>query len=689
MKTVTTLLLSFLFVALPAMAENTAATAHETPLIPRQKLFGQGERMRVRLSPDGKYVAWVAPVKNEQGIPVSVGIFRAPVDNKDKVETVLADGNPRIPQYFFSLRSDKMFFLRDVGGNENEQLHVIDLNTGKVENLTNNNDVKTHFLGQNLEHPSKVLYSMNNRDPQYSDVYEYDMDTGKSTMLFKNDQSFFGTMEDEDGVTRIGIKYDEKGDLDYFIKRGEKWELLLKLGMDDATTTSVVGADFKSGLLFLTDSRGQDKAALKSMDLKTGELKTLASTDKADIEGVITTFDGRTPLAAEYNFTRKELIGLQPGMDQEMAKLHALFNGDIQVMSKTADDKKWLVAFFSDTKSVRYYLWDRVAQKGELMFVMQPDLDKLPLVKMHPVVIKSRDGLDMVSYLTLPPGVNFNPKTLRPEKPLPLILVVHGGPWARDEWGMNPEHQWLANRGYAVLSVNYRGSTGFGKSYISASFGQWGGKMHDDLIDAVKHMIDTGVTQKDKVAIMGASYGGYAALVGATFTPDTFVAAVDIVGPANLITSEESNPPYWKPFKTNQVRRMGADVDTEEGKAFLWSRSPLAKADQIKVPLLVGQGDNDPRVKLAESLQIVDAMKKKGLPVTLIRFPDEGHGFQRPANNQSFYAACEIFLQQHLHGRAEALSLIPGTTMSVPEGAELIPGLPEALKQVPKTSAKN
>lgn len=657
------------------------AKTEEVPLIPREAFFSHGERMRVRLSPDGQWIGFVAPIKDENGRPKGLGVYRAPVTDKDNVQPVLVDNNPRMPEYFFTLRSDKVFFLRDVGGNENQQLHVVDLKTGKVENLTNNNEVKAHYLGERLETPGLIYYSINDRDPQYQDVYSYNMDTGKSTLVFKNDQGFLGTDIDQKGRPRIGLKYDENGEMDYFYREADgDWKLLMKLSIEDATGTSPVASDFDNNVLYLTDTRGEDKSAFKSLDLKTGKLTTIVPPQKADLTNLITTFDGRTPLAIAYEHMRGEHVALQPGMAAELRKLKALADGDIQVMSNTVDDSKWLVAFFGDQKSVHYYLWDRKTMTGSLVFAMQPELDRLPLTPMHPLVITSRDGLELVSYLTLPRGVAFDPATLKPEKPLPMVLLVHGGPWARDSWGLNPEHQWLANRGYAVLSVNYRGSDGFGKNFTKASFGEWSGKMHDDLIDAVNFAVDHGIAIKDKIAIMGASYGGYAALVGATFTPDVFTASVDIVGVANLITSEESAPPYWKPFKANQTKRMGANIDTEEGRKFLWDRSPLSRVDQIRIPLLVGHGDNDPRVKLNEAVQIVDSMKEKGLPVTFIRFPDEGHGFTRPQNNQSFYAACEIFLQQNLGGRAEPLKLVPGTTINVPEGAQHIPGLAEAIK---------
>ncbi len=318
------------------------------------------------------------------------------------------------------------------------------------------------------------------------------------------------------------------------------------------------------------------------------------------------------------------------------------------------------------------------------MFTNRQELEKVKLSKMYPLIIKSRDGLNLVSYLTLPYWADPDNDS-RPKKPLPMVLFVHGGPWARDSWGLNSAHQWLANRGYAVLSVNYRGSTGFGKDFINAANREWAGKMHDDLIDAVNWAIKQKIADKNRVAIMGGSYGGYATLVGMTFTPEVFACGVDIVGPSNLRTLLETIPPYWKPMMEMWATRVG-DPRTEEGRKFLDSRSPLTYVDRICRPLLIGQGANDPRVKQSESDQIVQAMQEKNIPVTYVLYSDEGHGFARPENRLSFFAVAEIFLAQHLGGRFQEIGDdFQGSTIAVPHGAEHIPGLSEALKNKPQT----
>jgi dipeptidyl aminopeptidase/acylaminoacyl peptidase len=357
-------------------------------------------------------------------------------------------------------------------------------------------------------------------------------------------------------------------------------------------------------------------------------------------------------------------------------------DGEFQITGRTLDDTKWTVAYIEDDGPVRFFVYHRDREgdaRMEYLFSNRDDLDQYPLVKMHSPVIKSRDGLDLVCYLTLPPGTDLDGDGV-PSQAVPLVLDVHGGPWARDSWGFNSSHQWLANRGYAVLSVNYRGSTGFGKEFVNASAQQWSRKMHDDLLDAVEWAVKQGIANEDKVAIMGGSYGGYATLVGLTFTPEVFACGVDIVGPSSLVTLLENVPPYWAPFMPVMKNLLG-EVETEEGRQELLEMSPLTKVDRIQRPLLIGQGANDPRVTQLEADQIVEAMQAKSIPVTYVLYPDEGHGFARPENNMSFNAVTEAFLATHLGGRYEPIGDdFQGASIHVPAGADGVPGLREALK---------
>ncbi len=420
------------------------------------------------------------------------------------------------------------------------------------------------------------------------------------------------------------------------------------------------------------------------MNLDDGKVKLIAEDPRADFGGVLAHPTEKTIEAVSFEYSRNEWKFLDDAIKADFDFLKTVQDGEIIVADRTLDDKHWIVAFLQDDGPVKTYLYDREPEKKvTFLFQNRDDLDDYTLAKMHTPVIKSRDGMDLVSYLTLPPGSDPDGDGI-PNKPLPMVLYVHGGPWARDSWGLNPYHQWLSNRGYAVLSVNYRGSTGFGKDFINAGNGEWSRKMHDDLLDAVKWAVDQKIADKDKVAIGGGSYGGYATLVGMAYTPDVFAAGVDIVGPSSLVTLLQNIPPYWVPFMPVMKVRVG-DVDTEEGRAELLKRSPLTLVDKIKKPLLIGQGANDPRVTQLEADQIVKAMQDRKIPVTYVLYPDEGHGFRRPENRMSFNAVMEAFLAEQLGGRFEPVGKdFDGSTIEVPAGADDVPGLDEALGKMKK-----
>jgi dipeptidyl aminopeptidase/acylaminoacyl peptidase len=468
-----------------------------------------------------------------------------------------------------------------------------------------------------------------------------------------------------------GVSYHRRTDAGTF----EPW---LEVDHEDAATTSPLGFDHDGTTLYLEDSRGRDTAALFATDLATGKTTLLAEDPKSDVGGVLAHPATGRVQAVSFEYERPRWQALDPEIAADLDALEKVEPGQLVVTGRTVADDRWVVAFLRDDGPGRYHLWDRAAKKATYLFSNRKDLDGLPLVPMHPVVIPSRDGLSLVSYLSLPKASDPG-RTGKPSKPLPLVLDVHGGPWVRDSWGYHPYHQWLANRGYAVLSVNFRGSSGFGKRFLVAGNREWAGKMHDDLLDAVEWAVKNGVADPAKVAIEGGSYGGYATLVGLTFTPEVFACGVDVVGPSSLVTLLESVPPYWKPQLDMMKKRVG-DPSTEEGRKFLLSRSPLPKVDAIKRPLLIGQGANDPRVKQAEADQIVKAMQEKKIPVTYVLYPDEGHGFQRPPNRLSFNAVVEAFLAPILGGRVEPIGDdLAGSSITVPAGADRIPGLEAAL----------
>ncbi len=448
--------------------------------------------------------------------------------------------------------------------------------------------------------------------------------------------------------------------------------------MEDSLTTNPAGYTTDGSTLYWLDSRGRNTAALYAEDVASGQRTLIAESDKADIGGTIR--DPKTGVVEAYsvNYLKTEWTAIDPDIKASLEFLDEELDGEFGISSRTDDDSTWIVWNDPMTAPSSTYIYDREESTLTPFYVTRPELEGAPLQPMHPVEIASRDGLTLPSYLTLPPAADQDGDG-RPEEAVPMVLLVHGGPWARDEYGFSSLVQWLANRGYAVLQTNFRGSTGFGKDFINAGNKQWGLTMHDDLIDATDWAIAEGITTAEQVAIMGGSYGGYATLAGLTFTPEKFACGVDIVGPSNLETLLDTIPPYWAPMVKIFHERMG-DPNTEEGLALLKAASPLYKADQITKPLLILQGANDPRVKQSESDQIVGAMKEAGIPVTYVLYPDEGHGFAKPANNIAFTAISENFLGTCLGGRSEPIEdTVKDSTAQILEGVEHVRGLQEAL----------
>ena len=657
-----------------------AAGTSETQLIPRAALFGNPVRTQARLSPDGKYISFLAP---RDGV---LNVWVAPFGKLDAARPITDDRKRGIRLHHWAPDSRHVLYLQDEGGDENWRVHSVDVESGRQIDLTPLEGVQAQIVGLSHERPGAALIALNDRKPEWHDLYEIDIATGKRKLVEQNDEEFAGYLEDLQLVPRIALKTLPDGGGELYRRVGDRWESFLRYGAEDSITTYPIVIEGNGRTALMVSSVGRDKSALVRVDLSTGEQSVIAENDRADVAGVWLEPRSRTPQAYEVEYLTRELRPLTPEAGKDIERLHNALGPQFDVASRTLDDRKWIAVVNDPVDVLSTYLYDRDSGTTTKLFDQRPELSNAPLQPMWPVTIRSRDGLTLVAYLTLPPGSDEN-RDGRPEKPVPMVLNVHGGPWARDSYGFDAEHQWLANRGYAVLSVNYRGSTGFGKEFVNAGDREWAGRMHDDLIDAVEWAVRENIAQKDKVAIYGGSYGGYAALVGMTFTPDRFACGVDIVGPSNLITLLNSIPPYWKAFFEDMARRVG-DPRTEEGRKLLTERSPLTHVDRISRPLLIAQGANDPRVKQAESDQIVAAMKAKNLPVTYVLYPDEGHGFARPQNRLSFYAIAEGFLAQCLGGRYEPIGDdFDGSSLQVPEGAQHVPGLSAALKALQSSPA--
>lgn len=657
-------------------APAAATSLDAVELIPREALFGNPERANVQLSPDGLTLSWVAPLDG------TLNVWVAPADDLSAAKAVTRDTARGIRSYFWSYQPDTLLYLRDSGGDEDFHLYAVDLKTGQSRDLTPFEKTTAQVVGVSDRHPGTILVGMNDRDPKWHDLYRVDLASGERTLVEKNDQEISGYLADADYRLRFASRARPDGGEDLLRRNGDTWETYDQIPFEDGMTTGFAGLSKDGSTLYMRDSRERNTAALFAVDAAGGGKRLLHEDARADIGGNLA--DPRTGevQAVSVNYLREQWTVLDDAIRADLARLEAIGPGEASINTRTLDDRTWIVAYSAAESPVEYYRYDRDGQGGGTLtrlFSGRPALEGKPLVPMWPLELQSRDGKTLVSYLTLPPHADAN-QDGKADAPVPMVLLVHGGPWARDAYGYSSYDQWLANRGYAVLSVNFRGSTGFGKEFTNAGDGEWAGKMHDDLIDAVDWAVDSGVTTADKVAIMGGSYGGYATLVGLTFTPDTFACGVDIVGPANLNTLLSTVPPYWASFYKQLVRRMG-DPETDAGKAWLTERSPLSRVDAIRKPLLIGQGANDPRVKQDESDQIVDAMTAKNIPVTYVLFPDEGHGFARPENNKAFNAVAEGFLSQCLGGRAQPIGAeFAGSSITVPTGAEGVPGLAEALE---------
>jgi dipeptidyl aminopeptidase/acylaminoacyl peptidase len=643
------------------MTTTAANLVANVPLIPREDLFGNPVRSSGQISPDGKWLSWMAP---HEGV---MNVFMAPYADPDAARRMTSARDRPIPQYFWAPDATALLYVQDKAGDENYLLYKVDVATGAETCLTPFENTRVHVVGGSDTIRDRILVGLNNRDPQWHDVYQLNLTTGALELVLENN-AWAGFETDDSLALRWAMRQNEAGGTDlHEITDGKIAETPREVvAMDDSLTTAMAGYTNDGATLYWLDSRGRDTAALYAEDTATGQRTLLAEDARADIGGTMRHTRTGVIQAWSVTYLTTEWHCVDEGIRSSLDWLRAQLDGDFGVMSRTDDDLKWLVWNDPLTAPMRCYIYDRAADTLKLFYVTKPALEGAPLQPMQVHEIPARDGLILPSYLTLPAGASG---------PVPLVLLVHGGPWARDGYGFNRTHQWLANRGYGVLSVNFRGSTGFGKHFINAGNLQWSKAMHDDLIDAVEWAVAQGHAARDKVAIMGGSYGGYATLVGLTYTPELFACGVDIVGPSNLETLLATIPPYWAPMVKQFHDRMG-NPTTPEGLQLLKNCSPIHKADKIVRPLLIGQGANDPRVKQSESDQIVAAMQGHGIPVTYVLFPDEGHGFHRPENNIAFNAIVEGFLATNLGGRVEDMGEVLGaSTAQIPAGREFIAGL--------------
>lgn len=614
------------------------AVAWQAPLIPRHVLFGNAEKLRPQVSPDGKLLAYIAPYQGVRNVWVrTIGASDDRAVTREAVRP--------IREYYWQPDNSHILYPHDAGGTEDFHVYRTDLSSGKTEDLTPFEKISASVVAVDPQHPDEMLIQHNKRNPELFDVYRYHFKTGSMELDTENPGGVMFWYADHNLVVRAGEVILPDAAVQMLIRETAKspWKTLFKVGSEE--NVDLEGFTPSNDSILLATSVDSDTERLLEMEISSGKVKRVIAEDPQYDAGNFTgnvLIHPRTHAIQAVKFVRARADWqvLDPGIQADFTALSKINAGDISVLSRDVDDRIWTVQFQSDDSASVFYLYDRAAKRAQFLFSEIPALAPYNLAKTLPISYSARDGMRILGYLTMPVGVARN---------APTIMLVHGGPWDRDTWGFKPVVQLLANRGYAVIQPNFRGSIGYGKTYWNAGDREWAGKMQTDLLDAKDWAVHQGYSDPKKFCIMGGSYGGYATLVAVTFTPDVFTCGIDMVGPSNLVTLLRTIPPYWASMKAMYERRVGSLKDED----FLRSRSPLFKADRIRVPLLIAQGANDPRVKQAESDQIVRAIRDSKKAVEYIVFPDEGHGFQRPENNLRFYAAVEQFLAKYLGGRVE------------------------------------
>jgi dipeptidyl aminopeptidase/acylaminoacyl peptidase len=626
------------------------STVGVPPIIDRELIFGNPEIAGEQLSPDGKFLAFQKPWKDTRNIYVKG------VNEPFSAARLLTTETKRPLAGFLWSRDGKyVLYVKDNDGDENYNVYAVDPSAKPAagadapasRDLTGLKGVRVELVDVPKNDPDVVYIGLNDRDKAWHDLYKLKISTGEKTLMRKNTERIEGWQFDLQGNLRLATRSAENGDTEILRVDPDKFTKIYSCSVFETCGVIRFQKDGKRAYMQTNKGAGVDLTALALLDPETGKTEIVESDPlkKVDFGGAF--FNEATDELAftYYEEDRPRYYFKDKGFGADFKWLDGKFPGkEVNLSSTTLDEQTWLVSASSDTEPGETYLFDRKNHKLALQYKIREKLPRESLAEMRPVHYKSSDGLEIPAYLTLPKGV--------PAKNLPTIIFPHGGPWGRDVWGYNGYAQFFANRGYAVLSMNFRGSTGYGKKFLDAGNNEWGRKMQDDVTWGVKYLVDEGIADPKRVGIFGGSYGGYATLAGVAFTPDTYAAAVDLFGPANLITLLDSIPPYWESIRQMFYQRMG-NPSTPEGKALLVERSPLTSASKIKTPLMIAQGANDPRVNHAESEQIVIALRDRGFPVEYLLIPDEGHGFARPVNNMASIMATEIFLAKYLGGRAQ------------------------------------
>lgn len=613
-------------------------SADQPELISRNVLLANPSFTRPSISPDGKMLAYLAP--KDGVLNVWIRNFNAKDDTP-----ITSDKKRGISKYFWSGDSKSILYLQDRGGNEEWHLYKADIAPGSPEavELTPYKNVRISEMFVSDKSPGFVIVSMNKDNPESNDLYSINLKNSEAKPLVKTPGMVLNWIIGKD-LKVLGCIEVAGGGMEYRLSAWNpddgSWRVLKKWGPDDSL--DVYSTNSAGDIWYIGHTIGKNFTNLYELNIKTLEEKNLFQPEKADIDSVFFFRSDDKPKAVSTYYLRKTWSILDASLKDDFEQISKTMDGDVSIIGTSSDDNIWLLNYTSDISPNKYFLYDRKTKQSSFLFSERPELDEYKFSTIKPVVIKARDGLDIPCYLTIPAGSTG--------KKMPMVLLVHGGPWSRNRWKFSEDDQLLCNRGYILLQVNFRGSTGFGKDFINAGDREWGRKMQYDLLDAVRWAVDYGYADPERIAIMGGSYGGYATLIGITDTPGLFACAIDVCGPSNLYTLVKSFPKYHKSLLEQVKGRVG---DWDKNPDIFNGISPIFKVDKIRTPLLIVQGKNDPRVKVEESTRIVEAIRKNGGDVIYLEFPDEGHGIKNPKSNIALCSEMEKFLHDHLGGRYE------------------------------------
>ena len=620
----------------PALLSIPSCQGHDyayTEQIPLDLLFGSPSRSRPKVAPDASMLAYSAPVRQVQNIWIGA------VGSRD-FRPITRDTLRGISKFYWAPDSRHILYFQDQDGNEHWHLYTVNIYTGEQRDLTPFPEVSAGLVGLRPDIPDHVLITLNRRDPSLQDVYRLDFPSGELTMVVENPGQVADWIVAPDFTVRGAVKASDRGGFELIVrdKKGEGWRSLVHWGADEVISSGNVSFDVDGRSAYMLDSRESNTARLVRVNLASGKTDVLLDDPQHDVYvGLTDPFTGR-PQVGVIIKDRDSLVVLDSTVAEDIGAIERLHRGDPFLTSYDKDNKLWVVGFSTDNEPSPYYLYDRTARTAAFLFYDRPNLIDYALAEMEPVSFEARDGLVIHGYLTFPPG--------RSRRGLPMVLNVHGGPWARDYWGFDPEAQWLANRGYLCMQVNYRGSVGYGKDFQSAGDREWGGRMEDDLEDAVKWAVHQGYADPGRVGIYGYSYGGYAALIGITKTPELYRCAISMGGPTDLVSLVESFPPHWSTASEIWYEKVG---HPKTDRAFLRARSPITHVDSVRVPVMIVQGANDARVPQEDADRFVRELEKRNVTVEYMLLPDEGHQISRPGNRLKVYARMERFLDRYLN----------------------------------------